>query len=125
MPNSLSGIVMRIQSKSHSNLHGGMALFWYPWHDIVKIFRLGDYVEVVGGDFLGRHGFVQDVSDDIFIEVMEGHYSQGCRVCESARRLFCMLRPCQDMQVHCNSARLIPPPTMSNIFAISPHKIAQ
>ncbi len=56
---------------------------------------------------------------------MEGHYSQGYRVYESARRLFCMLRPCQDMQVYHNSARLISPPTMSDTFTISPYEIAQ
>lgn len=92
-PNSLTGIVMRIQLKAIKISTADGAL-WYSWHDIVKIFQLGDYVEVVRWDFLGQHGFVQDVSDDIFIEVMEGHSSQGCRVCESSRRLFCMLRPC-------------------------------
>ncbi len=53
---------------------------WYRWYDIVKHYQLGDYVEVVRGELRGRHGFVQSVDDENFIDIMEGHYSQGVRV---------------------------------------------
>ncbi|SJL10755.1 uncharacterized protein ARMOST_14149 [Armillaria ostoyae] len=108
MPNSLTGIVTRIHPRAVEVCTVDGTL-WYSWQDIVKSFGLGDYVEVVGGDLRGRHGFVLDVSDDIYIDVMEGHYSQGVR----------------DLQVHRNLAKVISPPTTSNSFALSPEEMAK
>ncbi|SJL15312.1 uncharacterized protein ARMOST_18805 [Armillaria ostoyae] len=107
-PNSLTGIVTRIHPRAVEVCTVDGTL-WYSWQDIVKSFGLGDYVEVVGGDLRGRHGFVLDVSNDIYIDVMEGHYSQGVR----------------DLRVHHNLAKVISPPTTSNSFALSPEEIAK
>ncbi|KAK0457940.1 uncharacterized protein EV420DRAFT_1764465 [Desarmillaria tabescens] len=107
-PNSQTGTVTCMQRAAVeiSTVDGA---FWYRWHDVIKIFQLGDYVEVVGGEFCGRHGFVQDVGDAIFIDVMEGQYSKSVR----------------EMLIHRNSATIISLPTTSNNFAVSPEEIAR
>ncbi|KAK0437468.1 hypothetical protein EV421DRAFT_1738939 [Armillaria borealis] len=108
VPNSTMGIVTCMQSTA-VEINTADGPLWYRWYDIIKYYQLGDYVEVVGGEMQGRHGFVQGVDDENFINIMEGHYSQGVR----------------EMTVHRNLSRIISPPTRSSSFGLSPEEMAK
>ncbi len=79
-PGSIIGIVTHMQSTAVEieMVHGPV---WCRWYDIVKSYELGNYVEVVEGEMRGRHGSVQGVDDENFVDIMEGHSSKGQRVC--------------------------------------------
>ncbi|KAK0197658.1 hypothetical protein F5146DRAFT_1130531 [Armillaria mellea] len=107
-PSSIMGVVTRMQSTA-VEIEIADGPVWCRWYDIVKYYELGNYVEVVGGEMRGRHGFVQGVNDENFIDIMEGHSSKGQR----------------DLLVHRNLARIIPPPTVSNTFVLPPEEMAK
>ncbi|KAK0492693.1 hypothetical protein EDD18DRAFT_1108698 [Armillaria luteobubalina] len=48
------------------------------WPVIMKAFNLGDYVEVVGGEYAGCLGYVQDIVDTVGIEVLEITVHRNC-----------------------------------------------
>ncbi|KAK0492858.1 hypothetical protein EDD18DRAFT_1108469 [Armillaria luteobubalina] len=49
----------------------------FAWPVVMKVFNLGDYVEVVGGEYASHLGYMQDITDTVGIEVLEGARSQN------------------------------------------------
>lgn len=78
-----TGIVHDVHHTGLDVLDSRGALRPYFWHDIVKRFDVGDYVWVVGREFINRAGFVQDNTYNFYMEVLEQMGREGIDVCVS------------------------------------------
>lgn len=62
-------------------LEGTFAFQFHRWQDVIKLFDIRVFVQVVGGEFIGRSGFVQDNTDEIYIEILDEIGQQGIDIC--------------------------------------------
>ncbi|KAK0245298.1 hypothetical protein EDD85DRAFT_943704 [Armillaria nabsnona] len=72
MAGSQVGVVHKIDRAGvEIELEGTFAFQFHRWQDVVKLFNIRDFVQVVGGEFIGCSGFVQDNTDEIYIEIFD------------------------------------------------------
>ncbi|KAK0207493.1 hypothetical protein IW262DRAFT_1302703 [Armillaria fumosa] len=103
------GTVKSIQCTAMEIETEGLGRHWYAWLEVIKIFHLGDYVEVFAGEHKGRSGYVQGLHDPVLIDVLEGAASKGVG----------------QIEVHCNSVVIVTQPQIGNTLAGSPEGISQ
>ncbi|KAK0223276.1 hypothetical protein IW262DRAFT_1458278 [Armillaria fumosa] len=110
LANSMTlGTVKRIQRTAVEIKIEGVGRRWYAWLEVIKMFHLGDYVEVFAGEHKGRSGFVQGIHDPVLVDILQGTASKGVG----------------QIEVHCNSVAVVTPPQNTHTLVNSPEEISR
>ncbi|KAK0215559.1 hypothetical protein IW262DRAFT_1465253 [Armillaria fumosa] len=109
LANSMTlGTVKRIQRTAMEIEIEGVGRHWYAWLEVIKMFHLGDYVEVFAGEHKGRSGFMQGIHDPVLVDILQGAASKGVG----------------QIEVHHNSVAAVTPLQNTHTLVDSPEEIS-